>query len=67
MELISEEGAYIGTKVSELGGGSQSLRLTSLRKGMNVQGHSISIRKTANWVQVLLQEKTDAARMKKHC
>lgn len=38
---ISEEGALIG-------GGSQSLRLTSLMKEMNIQAGSLRIRNIAN-------------------
>lgn len=46
--------------------GPQGLRPTYLRKGMHVRVGSVSIRETANQIQLLLQEKTDAARVK-HC
>ena len=55
-----------GTTISKFRRGPQGLRPTYLRKGMHVQVGSVSIRETANQIQLLLQENTDAARVK-HC
>lgn len=66
LRLLKKECIWLVLPSLKFRRGPQGLRTTYLRKGMHVRIGSVSIRETANQIQLLLQEKTDAARVK-HC